>query len=559
MKVEMKDEASPPLESNTSYAGRWVARVRGRIIAQGGTPEQALRASQGTRHKEKPEIVYMPTSFPLPALVQQVKQIVPPDERLYLVGGAVRDVFLGRAPLDLDFAVPSNGISAARKIANALHADFVRLDDERDTGRVIVTNENGTRIFLDFAAYRGSDLESDLRGRDFTINAIAYDLVADSIMDPLDGLQDLRAGVIRACSSSSFLDDPLRILRGVRQAAAFGFHIKKETRELMHEASAGLGRISVERLRDELFKILEGPEPHVCLRALEMLGTFPYFLPELSFLKGVEQSQPHVYDVWDHTLAVLESLGKMMVLLEQSLPPAEDMAVDMFASVMGKYRERFHEHFSRPLNTDRSLFALFFLAALYHDAGKPQTKTIDEDGMTHFHKHEDVGAEMIVQRGRGLNLSNDEINWLHTAVKNHMRIHSLAIRLQQDGKMPSRRAIYRFFRDSGEIGVDLVLLVLADTRGMRAGTLSREIWAGYLDICIQLLENYWDHPAEIVSPPRLLDGRDLMRELHLAPGPLVGQLLEAIRENQAVGKIGTREQALSFARNQLEKGITGRQ
>jgi putative nucleotidyltransferase with HDIG domain len=558
MEVEMKDEASQPLESNTSYAGRWVARLRGRIIAQGGTPEQALRASQGTRHKEKPEIVYMPTSFPLPALVEEVKKIMPPDEKLYLVGGAVRDVFLGRIPLDLDFALPSNGISVARRIANALHADFVRLDDERDTGRVIVTNENDTRTFLDFAAYRGTDLESDLRGRDFTINAIAYDLAAESIMDPLDGLQDLRAGVIRACSNSSFSDDPLRILRGVRQAAAFGFHIKKETRGLMHEASAGLERISVERLRDELFKIFEGPEPHVCLRALEMLGAFPHFLPELSILKGVEQSQPHVYDVWDHTLAVLESLEKMLARLDQNSSPGEDMALDMFASTMAKHRERFHEHFSRSLNTDRSRFALLFLAALYHDAGKPQTKTIDTDGKTHFYEHEDVGAEMIVRRGRGLNLSNDEINWLHTTVKNHMRIHSFAIRLQKDEKMPSRRAIYRFFRDSGEIGVDLVLLVLADTLGMRGGTLSREIWAGYLDICMQLLENYWEHPAEIVSPPRLLDGSELMQELHLAPGPQVGQLLEAIRENQAMGKIETREQALSFARNQLEKGIAGR-
>jgi tRNA nucleotidyltransferase/poly(A) polymerase len=555
----MKDETSHPLESNSSYAGRWVARVRGRIIAQGGSPELALRASQGTRHKEKPEIVYMPTPFSLPPLVEKVWSVAS-DEKLHLVGGAVRDILLGRVPPDLDFALPANGISVARKVANALHADFMRLDDERDTGRVIVTNEDGTRTFLDFAAYRGADLEWDLRGRDFTVNAIAFDLAASAIIDPLDGLQDLHARLLKACSNKSFLDDPVRILRGVRQAAAFGFHIDKGTRELMKQASAELGRVSVERLRDELFKILEGPEPHASIRALEMLGIFPHFLPELIPLKGVEQSLPHVHDVWEHTLAVLESLEKLMALLfNENAQQNEEMALDTFAARMEKYRERFQKHFEHSLHTERSLRPLFFFAALYHDTGKPQTKTLDEAGITHFYEHEDVGAEITAQRGRGLNLSNDEVNWLYTVVKNHMRIHSLAIRLQKDGKMPSRRAMYRFFRDSGEAGVDLTLLVLADTRGMRGDTLTREIWAGYLDICMQLLENYWERPEEVVAPPRLLDGRDLMKEFDLEPGPLVGQLLEAIRENQAMGQISTRGQALAFARNKLTKGNAGSQ
>ncbi len=552
----MKDEASQPLESNPSYAGRWVARVRGRIIAQGGTPEQALRASQGTRHKEKPEIVYMPTPFTLPPLVERVWRIAP-DEKLHLVGGAVRDILLGRIPPDLDFALPTNGISVARKVANALNADFVRLDDERDTGRVIVNNEDGTRTFLDFAAYRGPDLEHDLGGRDFTVNAIAYDLAASALIDPLDGLQDLHARLIKACSARSFADDPLRILRGIRQAAAFGFHIDRGTREWMMQATSELGRVSVERLRDELFKIFDGPQPHTSIRALEMLGVFPQFLPELIPLKGVEQSPPHVHDVWEHTLAVLNSLEKILTLLfDENAPRSEEMALDTFASAMEKYRERFHGHFSHSLNVERSRSSLLFFAALYHDTGKPQTKTVNEDGTTHFYGHEDVGAEMAAHRSRELNLSNDEIHWLHSVIKNHMRIHSLAIRLQKDGKMPSRRSIYRFFRDAGNAGPELILLVLADTHGMRAETLTREVWTGYLDICMQLLENYWEHPEDVISPPRLLDGRDLMQELHLEPGPLVGQLLEAIRENQATGGIKTRVQALGFARAELSKGGT---
>jgi hypothetical protein len=144
-------------KTSSPYAGRWVARVRGRIIAQGGTPEQALHAAQISRHKEKPEIIFMPVPFSYSPLIDKVRDVLPKQE-IYLVGGAVRDMLLNRLSPDLDFALPSKGISLARRVANALHADFMVLDEERDTGRVIVTESGGTRTFLDFATYRGRDL-----------------------------------------------------------------------------------------------------------------------------------------------------------------------------------------------------------------------------------------------------------------------------------------------------------------------------------------------------------------------------------------------------------------
>jgi hypothetical protein len=219
-----------PEKIHSPYAGRWVALVRGRVIAQGGTPQQALRASQSSRYKERPEIVFMPVPFTLPPLLEKIKGVLPPEQEIYLVGGAVRDLLSSRFSPDFDLALPSNGISLARKVANALKADFMVLDDERDTGRVVVTNEDGSRTFIDFATYRGESLDEDLRARDFTINAIAYNLQDGTIIDPLDGANDIRAKVIRACSSTSFSDDPVRILRAVRQAAAFGYVIDKPTR-----------------------------------------------------------------------------------------------------------------------------------------------------------------------------------------------------------------------------------------------------------------------------------------------------------------------------------------
>ena len=555
----MNDETREPNQSHSPYAGRWVARVHGKVVAQGGTPEQALRASQHSRYKEKPEIIFMPASFALPPLLEKILDVLPADQEIYLVGGAVRDLLLSRLAPDLDFALPSNGISIARTVANALNAGFLALDDERDTGRVIVINEDNTRTFLDFATYRGTNLEEDLRARDFTINALAYNLRDETIIDPLDGGKDLRAKLIRACSPMSLSDDPVRILRAIRQAAAFGFHIDKGTRGFMKQAAGQLGRVSPERVRDEVFKILKGPKPDAAMRALEMLGVLPHLMPELVPMKGVEQSEPHVYEVWTHTLAVLDYLDQIISALRvgYDAEKTNDMFTGLLTLRLGRYREQIANHFAKSVNVDRSLRSLLFFAALYHDVSKPETKTVEESGRIRFFDHDVKGAEVVADRAHTFNLSNDEIDRLRAIIKNHMRIHSFADRVINEKQTPSRKAIYRFFRDSGEAGVDLVLLGLADLRATRAHALTIEIWNAYLDAARILLENYWERPQEIITPPRLLDGHELMKELGIKPGPAVGQLLESIRENQAAGKIENREQALAFAREELAKGVTG--
>jgi poly(A) polymerase len=553
----MTNEKSPvaKIENTTAspYAGRWVARVRGRIIAQGGTPEQALHAAQISRHKERPEIIYMPVPFSYSSLVDKVREVLP-DQEIYLVGGAVRDILLNRISRDLDFALPSNGISLARRVANALKADLMVLDSERDTGRVIVTESDGTRTFLDFATYRGNNLEEDLRARDFTINAIAFDLHAQTLIDPLNGASDLRSKIIRAGSSTALSDDPVRILRAVRQAAAFGFKIELETRKAMKQAASLLPRASPERQRDELFKMLEGPKPDASMRALEILGTFPYLLPELPAMKGVEQPTPHIHDVWEHTLSVLGHLEKILAALVPGYhsDDTKDLFTGLLTLRIGRFREQFAEHFAQSLNTDRSVRAALFFAALYHDVQKPATKSIENSGRIRFFDHDVKGAQVVEERARAFNLSNDEVERITRIVANHMRFHFFSSRLEGDKQAPSRRAIYRFFRDTDKAGVDLILLGLADLRGIQGPTLSQETWIAALDIARILLENYWEKPQETVTPPRLLDGNEVMSELGLQPGRLIGQLLEAIREGQATGKVTNREQALDLAREYLK-------
>jgi poly(A) polymerase len=544
----MADEEKP-------YAGRWVARLRGRVIAQGGTPEQARRSAQA-RFKETPEIIFMPNSNPLnfPPILEAVRKVIPQHQTVYLVGGAVRDALLNRPIHDLDFVVEQDGIKLARQVANSLDAGFFALDPERDTGRVIVNEADGKRTVLDFASFRGPDLEADIRGRDFTLNAIAFDLTDDTIHDPIGGGMDLKEKQLRACSPSAFVDDPVRILRGVRLAANFGFHIQAETRQVMKEACTLLAHVSVERLRDELFRMLDGALPATCIRALDLLGALDKVLPELSALKGVEQFPPHVHNVWEHTLSVAAHLESILELLSANYDPeiADDLFNGRLVMKIGRYRRQISEALAQPVTAERSLRSLLFLAAFYHDVAKPQTRMKDEQGQLRFWDHDLQGASVAASRARALALSNDEVQRLEKVIRNHMRILYHTNRLVTNKVTPSRRAIYRFFRDTEAAGVDVCLLALADIRATYEQTLPDETWTACLEVVRLLLDNWYERPTEAVTPPPILDGDDLMQELNLQPGKLIGELLEAIREAQAMGEVTTREQALALARKRIQ-------
>jgi tRNA nucleotidyltransferase/poly(A) polymerase len=548
----MSDEPVHPDPS--PYAGRWVALVRGKIVAQGETREQAFQAARFSRRKEQLDLRFMPVMPVSSPLLDAVCALLPAEVPAYLVGGAVRDAVLGRVTHDLDFATPQ-GLKLAKKIANGLPAAFFPLDEAFDTARVVLIHPDGTRDVLDFAGYRGETLEADLQGRDFTLNALAMDLQTGAVIDPLGGLKDLREKRIRACSATSLSDDPVRILRAVRQAAALGFAIDPETRQQMKAAVPLLTKISPERQRDELFKILEGPKPDAALRALELLGVFPALLPELAALKGVEQSAPHVHDVWAHTLAVLRHLEGILSVLAPEYDEVKanaDVMNGLLVMRLGRYRQQISAHLGSTLNTDRSARSLLFFAALYHDVNKPQTKTTEESGRIRFLGHDEQGAETACLRGQALHLSNDELTRLKLIIRHHMRVHAHSSR-QVEGQEMSRKAIYRFFRDCGEAGVDLILLALADTRATYDQTLTQVHWTSTLDVCRTLLEAWYEKAEEVVRPAALVNGNDLINELNLKPGPEIGSLLEAIRETQAAGNLSTREEALSFARGWLVK------
>lgn len=490
--------------------------------------------------------------LPFFPLLDIVRSVIQQDLPVYLVGGAVRDFFLKREVHDLDFAMPAYALETARSVANQLKAAYYPLDPVRQTGRVILSGENGQRTYLDFAVFRASDLISDLRARDFTINAMAMELGHSmTLIDPLDGAQDMTSRLLRACSPSSFEEDPVRILRAVRLATELNFRIHSDTLLNLRRAIPLLRSVAPERSRDELFRILEGPKPTACMRALDILGVLPYLLPELVDLQKVEQSLPHIADIWLHTLDVVQKLELILDVLAAQYEP--DVAANLIAGLVslriGRYRQQINEHLHREPGVGRSLRGLLFFGALYHDAGKPQTRQVEESGRVRFFNHDAVGAELVTFRGRELRLSNSEVDWLSKLVRHHMR----PLLMADAGKTPSSRVIFRFFRDSGEAGVDVCLLSLADVWGTYGSRLPPDVWSRQVEAVRLLLESWWDKAEQVVYPPRLLDGYDLLSEFGLSPGPMVGRILDEIQEAQAAGLVSDRQQALDYARKVIRQ------
>jgi len=500
--------------------------------------------------------------------LEQVRSALPAGQSAFLVGGAIRDALLSRPTHDLDFVLPgSKVLKTSRVIADKLGGAYYPLDEKRGTARIILKQSSGSRQILDFASLRSDTIEGDLRLRDFTINAIALDIKdPQSLIDPLEGARDLHAGLLRSCSEKSMLDDPVRALRGVRLSVDFGLKITTDTNQLIRQAVPLLPNISAERSRDELFRILSGQKPWTAIQILEIIGALPFLLPELVQLIGVKQTSPHIYDVWTHTLNVVENLTTILNTLSQNFDPDKsgNWALAILSLRLGRYREQLHDHLQTFLNPNRSLRGLLVLAALYHDSGKPlTTQTVEGAGelasggpeqsrdgdRIRFIGHERQSAHLVSNRATQLRLNNNEIGRLKTIIRNHMR----PLWLAQEDKKPSRRAVYRFFRDCGEAGVDICLLSLADTLGAYGPTLPEDIWVKNLDVVRALLESYWEQSREKILPKPLLNGNELISTYSLEPGPVIGQLIEAIREAQVVEEITSRDQALLFAKNWLKK------
>ncbi|MCL6635576.1 MAG: HD domain-containing protein [Peptococcaceae bacterium] len=484
------------------------------------------------------------------------------NTKIYIVGGFLRDLYLGSPGRDLDFAVSGNALGFARDVSEILEGAFVPLDRVNGVARVILEHQE-EKWQIDFAALKGRSLEEDLASRDFTINAMALELATylrlseerggltgrrperwrwhGAVTDPYGGLADLENKIIRAVNNYVFEADPIRILRGIRLAGQLKFFIKPETMDLMEQGRWLLHEVAGERLWEELLGILALPDSYPWIAMMDAMGVLSELLPFVEKMKITGRNSHRADSVWVHSLKTYQLL--------------EDLCRDLGSSGVlttsrgEELREKLLSHLHGRLPAGHRRFQLLKLAALFHDAGKVDTARVLEDGRITYPGHHEAGLVYVAEFARRLKISKSEESYLKALVDNHM--YPLYLFVNQPVG-PS--AIHRFFARLGRDTTDVLLLSLADvTATYIAGEKAHDL-ARYRTFTGDLLNKYHFEAGTYVNPPELVKGEDLMAALGLAPSKKLGDLLKKIAEAQIRGEVTSREEAISYASRLLKDG-----
>jgi poly(A) polymerase len=406
-----------------------------------------------------------------------------------LVGGPVRDAFLGRPVNDLDFttdAMPDEILELVTPISDA------QWDVGREFG-TIAARIAGTTV--EITTYRadsydgatrkpvvafGDTLEGDLVRRDFTVNSMALRLPERQLVDPYGGLEHLLVGTITTPGPPevSFGDDPLRMLRAARFSSQLGFTVAPETVQAMTELAPRIEIVSVERVSEELSKLLLTDDPVPGIRLLVDTGLAQLVLPEVPALRLERDEHAHHKDVYEHSLTVLTQA----IDLEKSRGHSPELVLR--------------------------------LAALLHDIGKPATRRIESGGVVTFHHHDVVGAKLVAKRLRALRMPNDTIAAVARLVELHLRFFGYSEGAWTDS------AVRRYVRDAGELLEWLHILTRADVTTRNVKKADRLSFA-YDDLEARIAAIAEAEGIAAVRPE--LDGEEIMRILDLKPGREVGE------------------------------------
>jgi poly(A) polymerase len=451
-----------------------------------------------------------------PLFVELGKRFGDAGFELSLVGGPVRDAFLGRKAPDLDFTTDARPDDIIKVLKPYVDAHW---DIGREFGTI------GARVGddqIEITTYRadkyepesrkpevafGNSLDEDLFRRDFTINSMALRLPSKTFVDPFDGLKDLLAGVIRTPGKpeDSFNDDPLRMMRGARFASQLGFEIEPATFDAMVAMAERIEIISAERVRDEIVKLMLGANPRAGLTALVDSGLAQLVLPEITALKLEVDEHHHHKDVYEHTLTVVEQ------------------AID--------YEENYG------LEGD---FVLRF-AALLHDCGKPKTRRLEPGGGVTFHQHDLVGARIAKKRMQALKFDNETIRAVSRLIELHLRFFGYGDQGWSDS------AVRRYVRDAEDLLSRLHALTRADvtTRNKRK---AERLSFAYDDLENRIAALREQEELDSLRPD--LSGEEIMELLGLKPSREVGEarafLMELRLEEGALGPEVAKERLLAW-------------
>ncbi|RJO63326.1 MAG: CCA tRNA nucleotidyltransferase [Dehalococcoidia bacterium] len=472
----------------------------------------------------------------------------------YIVGGLVRDMVMGRNKADIDIAIAGDALAIGPEIAVHLKAHCVVLDSENSVVRLLPQKE-GLEVFeawqIDVATLQGN-LAEDLGRRDFTVNALAIDLaklsltsndkIEATVIDPFGGLGDIQKKLIRAVNPQVFKNDAIRLLRGLRLGADLGFVIESQTEALIERDHELIKNVAGERVREELLRLLALPDSYQAIVYMDKLGLLTAIIPELAPTRDVDQPKEHAWNVFHHSA---RSISALDFILRRSGWAFADSSV-LAGIPWDENIESYFEAKVSPLSTRRVLTKL---AALLHDIAKPQTRIVNEFGRVRFYGHPQEGAPVAAAILERLRFSKHEIKFVETIVRYHLR----PVQMTEDGAPPTRRAVYRYFRDMDEAAIATLYFSLADHLATRGPDLEKANWDWHVGVMAHLITEHEKAP-ETIEPPKLLDGHDLKHALGLTPGPRLGELLEELREAQAAGEITTREEALDYVKKMVDEG-----
>ena len=460
----------------------------------------------------------------------------------------MRDALAGVAVADLDLAVDDDPAQTGADIGRLLGGRPVTLDERRGIVRVVGTDE-GRGPVIDLAPVQGG-IMADLAQRDFTVDAMALpiehiddDDIAGKVIDPHGGRRDLAQAVIRAVSPGVFADDPARLMRAPRLASQLRFTIDDETARLIRRDTALISDVAPERVRDELMKLLQQPEPARSLRMLDDLGLLCAIIPELRESKGVTQPKEHHWDVFDHCV---ESAGQVERLLQD--PPGSQG----YPHNQAPRFESMDAYFAQAVGDGYRRLELLKLTGLLHDISKPATRTVEASGRIRFLGHHSEGATVAGRVLTRLRFSGTSVGLVSRMVLHHLRPSQMA----EKGMLPTPRAIYRYYRAAGDAAIDTLYLNMADYLAARGPDLVSRDWESHCQVIGHILCEGLA-PAAGDHAPRLIDGDVIMSSFSLPPGPEVGRLVELVREAQSSGEISTRQEAIELVESSLRNGGSG--
>ncbi|MBV8429578.1 MAG: HDIG domain-containing protein [Solirubrobacterales bacterium] len=453
------------------------------------------------------------------------------DVPAWLVGGAVRDRLLARPTADYDVALAGEARTVARELARRVSGHPFELSEGFGAWRVVSRD----RLWnVDLLPLSGDSIRDDLSHRDLTINAMAESLAGGGLIDPFGGERDLAERRLRMVTPDAFAADPLRSLRLVRLSCELDFEPESETAVRAASAAPGLESVSPERVFAELRRIISSDRAVSGLRLMEELGLTPVLLPELSALRGVEQSAFHHLDVYEHTLAVLA----------QAIQVERDPG-----AFLGPGAAAVSEFLSAPLANELTRWQALRLGALFHDIAKPLTRGVTDQGRVTFMGHDSAGSDLARSILVRLRSSDRLANHVAALTQHHLRLGFLV----HEAPL-SRRSVYRYLRATAPVSVDVTVLSIADRLATR-GRGSDEAIDAHLQLAWQLLGDALSWEAEPPRPP--IRGHELASALDLRPGPELGALLAELEAASFAGEVSSPEQAVSYARELLRSRSIG--